>query len=95
MATIFFAEDGIEVEVADGTKLQDAIDEAGASVMFGCREGNCATCMVTINEGMEFLNKPTEEEEMSLMPDELEDSIRLACQCKVSGGRVSLQAAPA
>jgi ferredoxin len=94
MATIFFAGDGIEREVADGTKLQDAIDEAGASIMFGCREGNCATCMITVHEGMEFLNKPTSEEQMTLMPDELEDNIRLACQCKVSGGRISIEAAP-
>ncbi len=94
MATIFFAGDGIEREVADGTKLQDAIDDAGASIMFGCREGNCATCMITVKEGMEHLNPPTQEEEMTLMPDELEDSIRLACQCTIKGGRISIEAAP-
>lgn len=94
MATIFFAEDGFEKEVADGTKLEQAIDEFGASIMFGCRDGNCATCMIKVNEGMENLNKVTEEEEMTLMPDELDDQLRLACQCVIKGGRISIQAAP-
>lgn len=94
MATIFFAGDSIEREVADGSRLQDAIDDAGASIMFGCREGNCATCMITVHEGMENLNPPTQEEEMTLMPDELEDNIRLACQCRIKGGRISIEAAP-
>ncbi|MFT4704377.1 MAG: ferredoxin [Bradymonadia bacterium] len=94
MATIFFAGDGFEREVADGSKLQDAIDSAGAAIMFGCREGNCATCMIVIHEGVENLNKPTDEEQMTLLPDELADGVRLACQCKVVSGRISIEAAP-
>lgn len=93
MATIFFAEDGIEVEVPDGTSLKDACDQHDAAIPFGCREGACATCVIAINEGSEFLNPLTDNEEMTLLPDELEDGVRLACQCVISGGRVSIQAA--
>lgn len=95
MATIIFAEDGIEFEVPDGTKVQDVVDRNDANILFGCREGACATCMIRINEGAEFLNPVTENEEMTLMPDELEDGLRLACQCTVTGGRVSIQPADA
>jgi ferredoxin len=93
MATIFFAEDAIEVIVAAGTMLKDAIDEHGAAIPFGCREGACATCVIRIHEGAEHLSPLTENEEMTLLPQELEDGVRLACQCSVSGGRVSIQAA--
>ena len=93
MATIFFAEDGIEITVADGTMLKDAIDEHGAAIPFGCREGACATCVIRVNEGAEHLNSLTENEEMTLLPAEVEEGVRLACQCSVSGGRVSIQAA--
>lgn len=92
MATIFFEGEGLEVQVPDGTRIQEAIDKNGIDIPFGCREGACATCMIKVSEGMEFLNKVTDNEEMTLMPDELESDIRLACQCVVSGGRVSLQA---
>jgi ferredoxin len=92
MATIHFAgDDNFERTVEDGTRLQDAIDASGADIQFGCREGSCATCMIEVVEGMENLNGHTEAEETTLLPEELEGNIRLACQCRVSGGRVSIQ----
>lgn len=93
MATIFFAADGIRTEVGNGSRLQDAIDSAGASILFGCREGNCATCMIHVDAGMENLNPPTDEEQMTLLPSELEEGVRLACQCRVLGGEVKVRAA--
>ncbi len=91
MATILFAESGLTVEVADGTRLQDAIDKNRVDIPFGCREGACATCMIEITEGAEALNPVTDNEEMTLMPDELEAGLRLACQCVVSGGKVGIK----
>ena len=94
MATIFFAgDDQIEHEVADGTRLQDAIDECGADILFGCREGACATCMIEIVEGSENLNPINENEEATLMPEELESGVRLACQCVIRGGRIVIKSA--
>lgn len=93
MAKVNFPEDSIEVEVKDGSRMQDAIDESGADIPFGCREGNCATCMVEILDGMENLNPPTSQEEVTLLPDELGQKIRLACQCEVKGGTVTVKQA--
>lgn len=91
MAKIFFGgEDKFERTVTDGSLLQDAIDSAGADIQFGCREGSCATCMIQVQEGMAFLNPPTEAEKTTLMPDELANSVRLACQCRILGGRISV-----
>lgn len=96
MAKVHFAgTDNFEREAPDGTPLQKVVDQAGADILFGCREGNCATCMIEVLEGMENLTPPTEEEETTLMPDELEANLRLACQCSVRGGRVSVKRADA
>ena len=93
MATIFFADEGTEITVADGASVKDAVDEHGAEIPFGCREGACATCVIRVKEGAEFLNSLTENEEMTLLPNEIEEGLRLACQLTVSGGRISIQPA--
>lgn len=93
MARIIFEEDGIDIEVEDGSLIQDAIAKAGAAIEFGCREGECATCIVEILEGMENLPPVNENEEVTLMEDELERGTRLACQLKINGGTVKLRAA--
>lgn len=94
MARVHFAgSDNFERECADGTLLQKAIDAADTNIMFGCREGSCATCMIEVLEGPENLNPPTDAEKTTLMPEELKGNIRLACQCRVVGGRISVQAA--
>lgn len=92
MATVYFAGlDNKEHDVPDGTLLQQIIDKSGADIPFGCREGSCATCMIEVLAGMEFLNPPTDAEQTTLMPDELAQNVRLACQCRVSGGRIEIQ----
>jgi ferredoxin len=49
--------------------------------------------MIEVLEGPENLNPPTDAEKTTLMPEELKGNIRLACQCRVVGGRISVQAA--
>lgn len=95
MARVEFPEDNLGIDVEDGSRLQDAIDKTGADIPFGCREGNCATCMIEVIEGMDNLNPPTDNEHVTLMPDELEQSIRLACQCVISNGTVKVKQADA
>lgn len=93
MARIIFAEDEVEIEVADGARLQDAIAQAGASIEFGCREGECATCIVEILEGADNLTPINENEDVTLMDDEKERGVRLACQLRILQGTVKLKAA--
>ena len=93
MAIISFPSEGIEHELPDGTPLQRAIDASGADIPFGCREGNCATCMIEVIEGMTNLNPPTDEEETTLLPEELDANIRLACQCVALRGRIAIRRA--
>lgn len=75
-----------EIELPDGSSIQEACEEAG--VPFACTEGVCGTCVIQIKSGMQNLSKQTQEEEDFLghgCPDE-----RLACQCKILQGEVSI-----
>lgn len=80
MATIII--DGEEFQVADGSPIMDACEDAG--VPFVCRAGVCGTCVLTIKEGMENLEPRTpEEEDMGLADDQ-----RLGCQAVIRSGTV-------
>jgi len=73
-----------EIVLADGTKIVEAIEEAGVPI--GCSNGVCGTCEVEVLEGMENLNEMTEEEEDLGM----EGKNRLGCQCVIKKGTVKL-----
>lgn len=73
-----------EVEVSDGKPIEEACEKLG--VPFGCEGGVCGSCMVDVVDGEENLSELTEEEE-SLARDKKH---RLACQCKVERGNVTI-----
>jgi ferredoxin len=90
MPKIVFAESGASVDVPAGERLQAAIERADAGIPFGCREGECATCIIEILEGAEYLPPPNEEEKITLMPEELERGVRLACQLTLDEGEIHI-----
>jgi ferredoxin len=87
MAKLIFNHSGEEVELADGSRIHEACEEAG--VPFACTEGVCGTCVVEVKEGMENLSDPTEEELDFLGEDGVQEE-RLACQCRINCGKVKL-----
>lgn len=86
MAKLILENDENEIELPDGSEIQEACEEAG--VPFACTEGVCGTCVVEVSDGMDNLNAFNEAEEDFL--GEL-DSERLACQCKIKGGCVKIK----
>jgi len=86
MATLHFEDTGEDVDVEEGTELQEACEEAG--VPFACTEGVCGTCVIEVSEGMGNLSEFTQEEEDFLGSLENE---RLACQCKVKAGKITIK----
>ena len=86
MAKIIFDENQEEVDLPDGSPLQEACEEAG--VPFACTEGVCGTCVIEVTEGMENLSEFNEAEADFL--GEL-GTERLACQCKIQGGCVRIK----
>lgn len=86
MAQLKFRNNDEEVELPDGSKIAEACEEAG--VPFACTEGVCGTCVVEVVEGHENLSTPTQEEKDFLGDDTCNE--RLACQCILRCGRVTL-----
>ena len=85
MAKIISENDGRDLEVEDGSEMQEPCETLG--VPFSCTEGNCGTCMIDILEGEENLSELTDEETY-LARDEKH---RLACQCKIKHGTVKIR----
>jgi len=73
-----------EIEITDGEKIVDAIEEAGVPI--GCSNGVCGTCEVEVIEGMDNLS-PLNDEEKDLG---MEGNKRLGCQCDILSGTVKL-----
>lgn len=86
MAKLKFENTGDEVEIQDGERIADQCEEAG--VPFACTEGVCGTCVIEVVDGADNLNEPTQEELDFLGEDTCGE--RLACQCRITKGRVSI-----
>lgn len=85
MAKLIFEDSGDEIELADGSPIAEACEEAG--VPFACTEGVCGTCVIEVVEGMDNLSEFTQEEKDFLGTLDRE---RLACQCKIKCNNVKI-----
>jgi len=90
VAHVYFKTDDETHDVEDGTPLIEFCDEVDVSLSFGCTEGTCGVCEVTVIEGRENVSRITEEEKDYLLPEDLEKGMRLACQVKIRKGDVTL-----
>ena len=88
MARIVFKPDDIIHEVDDGTSLIDACEEVDSTFPFGCTEGTCGICELTVIKGTENASKTNEAEKDFLDPEDLEKGMRLGCQLKIIKGEV-------
>ena len=90
MPKVMFLPDNIEVDVPEGKTLLDAALDNNIRIDHNCG-GNCAcsTCHVIIEKGYETLNEVTEDEEDMLDEAEnLTETSRLACQCKITADMI-------
>ena len=90
IATIKFSKEDKEFTVASGSNLRQKAVENGIDLytfkgkITNCGGiGQCATCMVSIEEGMENLSPKSDFEERKLKRKP--ESYRLACQAIVKG----------
>ncbi|MDR3347879.1 MAG: (2Fe-2S)-binding protein [Helicobacteraceae bacterium] len=76
--------DFLAVNCKPGETLQAVIEKMGSGLPFGCRDGQCGTCIVDVVSGMDFLSPKTEKEKVVLanFPD-ASPNARLVCQMKV------------
>ncbi len=91
--TLFLEIDGQPTRAKEGARLLSVLLANHVKVLKACGgQGRCATCHVYVNQGMESLTPPTEQEKLtlSLMKIDRNDA-RLACQCRVIGNGLSIE----
>ena len=94
--SITFEPSGISGVVAQGTYLIDAARRMGAPLGAGCTsgKGECPACVVSVKAGAALLSSPSLAEEKQLGTEQLDQSLRLACQVKIENhGDVVVMAA--
>ena len=90
MASINFIPDNLIHHIEDGCRLIDICDGIDVSLAFGCTEGSCGVCELTVMNGRSNLSKVTDEEKNYLLTEDLDGGMRLGCQLKIRKGDVSL-----
>lgn len=87
-AQVTFEDIGVTVTVPAGTRLIEVSEKIGAGLTYGCREGECGTCMMKIVSGGDHLAVPSVLEDKVLKENYAGVNNRLACQAQVLGGHV-------
>ncbi len=83
--SITFEPSGINGVVAQGTYLIDAARRMGVPLGAGCTagKGECPACVVSVKAGANLLSPPSVAEEKQLGVEQLDQTLRLACQVKL------------
>jgi ferredoxin len=92
-AQVTFQDIGVTVTVPAGTRLIEVSEKVGAGITYGCREGECCTCLTKIISGDENLAAPSSLEARVLSDNLAPSKHRLACQAQVLGGDVVVKPA--
>ncbi|MRD72398.1 2Fe-2S iron-sulfur cluster binding domain-containing protein [Rhodocyclus tenuis] len=87
-AKVTFEDVGVTVTVPAGTRLIEVSEKVGAGITYGCREGECCTCLTKIVAGGEHLTLPSILEAQVLKDNLAPRQHRLACQAQVLGGEI-------
>ncbi len=92
-AKVTFEDIGVTLTVPAGTRLIEVSEKVGAGITYGCREGDCCTCLTKIVSGQENLAAPSVLEDRVLKDNLAPSHHRLACQAQVLGGEIVVKPA--
>lgn len=87
-ARLTFADIDVTVTVPAGTRVIEISDKVNSGIIYGCREGDCGTCLMKVVSGSEHLTEPSVLEDKVLREHFVGRHFRLACQAQVLGGEV-------
>jgi len=84
MVTIFLKNDNIKIKAPAQKSMRQIATASGASMEFGCRVGDCATCIAHVESGIDLLNVKTEKEiKILTMLEQNSSNLRLMCQASI------------
>ena len=78
--------DFLAINVKPGSTIQDVVEASGSALPFGCRDGQCGTCLVSIEQGMEFISDINDKEKKVLAEAGAgmnTEKSSLSCQMKI------------
>ncbi len=84
-AKITFMDIDQTVNAPAGTRVIELSEKVGSGIIYGCREGDCGTCMMHVEEGWNNLSEPSVLEEKVLKENMAGRHNRLACQAQLLG----------
>lgn len=84
MVSVLLKNDNLKLSVPKGTTFRSLAQKSGASMIFGCRVGDCSTCGALVSKGMECLSEPTEKEKLLFNLVEPLENLRFMCQCTIT-----------
>lgn len=84
-AELTFDDIGITVRVPAGTRVIDVSEKVGSTIVYGCREGDCGTCLMHVIKGGDNLSQPSVLEDKILKENMAGKNFRLACQAQILG----------
>lgn len=92
-SNVTFEDIDVTVSVPAGTRVIEVSEKVGAGITYGCREGDCGTCIMKVTDGWENLSEPSVLEDKVLRENMAGKHNRLACQAQVLGGNISVKPA--
>ncbi len=90
-ATITFEDIDVTVTAPSGTRVIEISEKVGSGIVYGCREGECGTCIMKVTEGWNNLTEPSVLEDKVLRENMAGKHNRLACQAQVLGGIIKVR----
>ncbi|MDY6992931.1 MAG: 2Fe-2S iron-sulfur cluster-binding protein [Pseudomonadota bacterium] len=84
-AQLTFSDVNVTVAVPTGSRIIEVSEQVGAGIVYGCREGECGTCMMQVKKGRKNLSAPSLLEDKVLRENMAGSNFRLACQAQVLG----------
>lgn len=92
-ANVTFEDINVTVSVPAGTRVIEISEKVGAGITYGCREGDCGTCIMKVTTGWQHLTEPSILEDKVLRENMAGKHNRLACQAQVLDGNISVKPA--
>lgn len=84
-AKVTFSDIDLSVNVPVGTRIIELSEKVGSGIVYGCRECDCGTCMMEVEDGLDNLSAPSFLEDRVLKENLAGRKHRLACQAQVLG----------
>lgn len=87
-AKLTFTDVDVTLTVPVGVRVIEISEKVGSGIVYGCREGDCGTCLMKVKEGWNNLSSPSVIEDKILREHAAGKHNRLACQAQVIGDAV-------